>query len=1278
MKLAISKAPPSPPRIRRRWWLAAGGVAVACSALAGWHVGGRVRGGAGEAHATLAKIVHGGADTGTGVIAVGKDGRRAELAEGARIAWGTRLETSAGTRARLVLDDGTAVALDRATALVVEGAQTFSLPSGAIVADIAGSSLVVSTGLGEVRAADARFAMTADDARTSVEVARGDVDVKGARDTATVHAGEEGDLARDTGRVEVTATTDLAQRVAFGEGFDARGDDDAAPAGLGELRARKPGSKDEIEGAVRLARHDVTARIVGAMARTEVDETFVNTTNQELEGVWRFPLPPDARLERLALEVDGKLVEGEFVDASRASGIWRGVIQHAAPGAPRPVEEVVWVPGPWHDPALLEWQRGGRAELKIFPVPRNGSRRVVLAYTQHVAPSAGVRRYVYPLATRGGPAAIDEATFDVQVLGADAKVDVRARGYDLVTKEPTETEARGPRLGMSRSPFAPSGDLVVEYATSDRATEASAFGFAPAGGTEDGFVALALRPRLPARIATRGRDQVLLVDVGRAMFGERLRRASRLAVTIAQQMDRRDRVTVLACDVECRPLPGGWHSPGAVAAHDVDAFLAGIEADGASDLVGAVRAAAAVGGRDAEHDLRVVLLSDGAASAGYRSAARVAGEVSDALPDGRAEVVTVPIGSDADVDTLGEIARGGGGAVVPYAPGQAIDAAALDVLAATYGAALRDVEVILPEGLRDVVPARLATIRAGSETLLAARLHGDRASGDVVLRGKVAGEPFEARWPIEVRATSDEGNAWAARTWAAMRVADDERAGDEAARAESVSLSHRFRVPSRSTSLLVLESEAMFHAFGIARAEHAFEWTGESEAQPTETAAVSGSADDEKTPDGMGLDSLAGAGKKSAPKGAAADLGPMTLGATNGFGGGGGGVAQAAPSPPPAPSATTVPMGGANNSGAPILARAAPRDSDRPVRPGRWMRRVWFRTATIAADDRPAVDLVKLESARAALAASPDARQRHAELAKLLVRQGSPSEVEALAAKWTERDPLDADALSLRATAKAWRGDREGALRVLSGMLASPSMAAAAQSEVASTLARAEDRAGRPARACALRVAAAETKPGDVPAVAAALACERGRGRSASEGRWLASMKDDATRTRLSAAAAKLVPGAALADTVFGDVVVDATWDGSAGVDLDVGIVDPSGRRLSWASAARNVRASDCTSVAHEALAITSGGTGPFLVEMVRADGAASERPVTGKLRITALGRTQVVPFVLTGSRAQVARVNVGMDSRLEAITDGWTRGTCDPPFFTDALGVRRMKPGCQ
>jgi hypothetical protein len=126
------------------------------------------------------------------------------------------------------------------------------------------------------------------------------------------------------------------------------------------------------------------------------------------------------------------------------------------------------------------------------------------------------------------------------------------------------------------------------------------------------------------------------------------------------------------------------------------------------------------------------------------------------------------------------------------------------------------------------------------------------------------------------------------------------------------------------------------------------------------------------------------------------------------------------------------------------------------------------------------------------------------------------------------------------------------------------------------------------------------------------------------------------------------------------------------------------GRRLAWATAAKGVRAVDCTSLAHEALAVSSSVTGPFVIEVVRADATADSRPIRGMLRIMAHAanaaggpRSQVVPFVLDGARAQIARVDVRMDSRLEPIADGGEWESCDPPFTTDDQGVRRMKPNC-
>src|SRR6185369_8671345 len=282
--------------------------------------------------------------------------------------------------------------------------------------------------------------------------------------TVDVRAGEEATIVGNADPV-VSGSTTLADVM---EWSDNKPEDVDSPVlrGLGELRARKPGQTKEKDHAVRLSKHAVKVRVVDIVARTEVDETFSNDTDEELEGIFRFPLPPGAQIERLALEVDGKMVDGAFVDRDKGAAIWRGVIQNAAPKAPKPKEEIIWVPGPWRDPALLEWQRGGRFELKIFPIPKKGSRRVVLTYTQMVEQAAGIRRFTYPLPhDPSGTTRVDAFDLDLQVLGYDKSVGLVTRGYQL------DGAGDGDRRTMHASAFVPAGDLTVEYALPDRDKE---------------------------------------------------------------------------------------------------------------------------------------------------------------------------------------------------------------------------------------------------------------------------------------------------------------------------------------------------------------------------------------------------------------------------------------------------------------------------------------------------------------------------------------------------------------------------------------------------------------------------------------------------------------------------------------------------------------------------------------------------------------------------------------------------------------------------------------
>ena len=210
------------------------------------------------------------------------------------------------------------------------------------------------------------------------------------------------------------------------------------------------------------------------------------------------------------------------------------------------------MPGPWHDPALLEWQRGGRFELRIFPIPKRGSRRVVIAYTETVAPVSGVRRYVYPLPQGSSSAiTIDQFSVDAQVLGHDPKVPVRVRGYELDKK----TEGAAERLTSTMTSFAPSGDLAIEYGLDDKASDATVWAYraesvAPAAATAEE----AKRPKeadLPSTRASWG-----AIRSSRSRSGRSCRSGPRASRAIRSSSS----MPAARCTASASPAPGGWRS----------------------------------------------------------------------------------------------------------------------------------------------------------------------------------------------------------------------------------------------------------------------------------------------------------------------------------------------------------------------------------------------------------------------------------------------------------------------------------------------------------------------------------------------------------------------------------------------------------------------------------------------------------------------------------------------------------------------------------------------
>ncbi len=1132
---------------------------------------------------------------------------------GAPLPLGGPVRTDSNTRARVRFGERGFVVLDHDTEIRLGNeAGHLELVRGRLVATVTpvpsgGPALVVETASGTVDVTGTKLALAATDERTTLQVLRGDAQLRNDSGAVEVKTGFEGWV--DQGEApKVAAAVDMAASVAFAE-LDAEGlEGESTLRGLGELRAHVPGEPEETERALALARHAVNVHIAGNIARTEIEEVFRNDGDEELEGVFAFPLPPGARIASLSLLVDETWEEGAFVDRQRGQRIWQGVIENARrerEGARQErIEtlEMMFVPGPWRDPALLEWQQGGRFELRIFPIPANGVRKVRLAYEQELAPRGDGHRYLYPLPYASDDSArIGELSVDVQVRAGK----VHPWGYDVeMSSEADEVH----RLHYEASNFSPTGDLVIDYERAGTpelsywtwqgsavarpggrgsAEERAALAIqSELADDERPYALFAIRPELPGLTEHQQRDYLIVLDASQSMVGERFARAGGLAKAMAGEMDRRDRLMVLACHRRCRASQ--LLTPGPEAVQAVTTFLEEERPAGATDLDASIRDAIRLGrdaGAGGDRALRVIVVGDGSPSVGPRAAGELAAQMEPLTADGT-RITTVGIGQDADPVVLGQIARAGGGHYVPYVPGQRTSAAALDVLETTYGPSLTKVTIDLPDGVEELTPAALPNVHAGQELLVAARMSAESARGDLVLRGKVGGEDFEQRYPLQLAASTSAGNTFVPRQWAGLRIESLALAGRGEDRDRIVALSKGYGVMSRETSLIVLESEAMFEAFGVDRSSPTLQWSGEEDveegsvqgAMPVRSARTRTPAPQMRAP--------------SAPRRAA---------------GGGGGINGIDGLGDSAGAAS----GGGSSGGFGLGQIGGMPRMRRPTR-----RRV--RSATIEASGDVSESVRNaIGVAEAALDENPNSRDAHRSLVRALSSANELERAETAARAWLERDQLDWEALTYLSDAVGRQGRRAESIRLLEGVVdLVPN-----EPKLHERLANGFDRAGDAAAACAHRVALANVSGYDDDEVANAIRCARANDGSDLADRLLARVTERSREAVTEAAAED-----AREERFQGQLTIEASWETST--DLDVSVITDEGTRIWWLGGRTSVVGDDTGSRTGEKLGLQRLSNGRYQVEVSRSD-PSDRAPVTGSLQIRAHGESRSIDFEL-------------------------------------------------
>ena len=208
----------------------------------------------------------------------------------------------------------------------------------------------------------------------------------------------------------------------------------AVTVGPGLHPARASGTAQGPDGALRTAYTHVRVTVEGHVARTEVDQVFVNDLPSPVEATFGFPLPADATVTGFADWRDGKKVDAQVAGHDQAAAQYE-----AAAAAGRR--------------AALAETEGDRFHVRLFAIPGRGSRRISLTYVQTVDALGSTRTLVFPAEHVAKPSVLD---LDVDVSGAGSVEALTAPNH-------ADTQLSAGRAILSRAGRGLDHDFVLRW-----------------------------------------------------------------------------------------------------------------------------------------------------------------------------------------------------------------------------------------------------------------------------------------------------------------------------------------------------------------------------------------------------------------------------------------------------------------------------------------------------------------------------------------------------------------------------------------------------------------------------------------------------------------------------------------------------------------------------------------------------------------------------------------------------------------------------------------------
>jgi Ca-activated chloride channel family protein len=564
---------------------------------------------------------------------------------------------------------------------------------------------------------------------------------------------------------------------------------------------------------------DVQMRISGMVARVRVSQQFENPGDTWMEGIYVFPLPESAAVDRMRMRIGERVVEGRIEERERAKRVYQEAKQSGRRAA------------------LVEQERPNIFTTSVANIGPDDSIRVEIEYQQTLRYADGEFRLRFPMvvapryipgqtvvheeslsAFKGsgwspdtdqvadasritppvlhpGEGAINPVTLAIELDAGFPLARIQSPSHAIAVEDDGAGNAS---IGFVNVNEPADRDFVLAWSPQAGDAPRAAL-FTEELGGETYALLMVMPPEAPAARATLRREVVFVIDTSGSMGGASIRQAKRALGFAIERLRDGDRFNVIEFNSNTRLLYPAPRPASYLSREQALRWVAALGAGGGTEMRSALEAALG-NGLAARGVRQVVFLTDG--SVGNEDA--LFSIIQQRL--GESRLFTIGIGSAPNSHFMRRAASFGRGSFTYIGSVDEVGEKMENLFQKLESPVMQGIQVRWPEdsGGVEVFPARLPDLYVGDPLVITARL--PRGGRQVEIQGTRVAESWRARIPLDGgRNQAGVAALFARNKIASLMQGKTRGANQDAVRQAVIEVALEHRLVSRYTSLVAVD-----------------------------------------------------------------------------------------------------------------------------------------------------------------------------------------------------------------------------------------------------------------------------------------------------------------------------------------------------------------------------------------------------------------------------------------------------------------------------------------